>query len=166
MGRLFHFVTRFRPVRFIISGGTAACIHISTVYFLTEIYDIWYLFATIAGFCLAVSVNFTLQKFWTFREKTARQVHRQTTLFFLVNGINLLLNGVLMVILVENMHLWPVLAQIAASGLIAIESFVLYTFIFRVVVPDALPLAGDNQIVETELKRLGTDVRTTESHAL
>jgi putative flippase GtrA len=127
----FQHLLRFTIIRFLIGGSVAATVTIGTVFILTEVYDVWYLFAAITGSSFAICINFILQKFWTFRETTLTRAHTQTAHFFLVNIGNLILNAVLMVFFVEVVGLWPVFAQVCSGGLIAIESFLAYSFIFR-----------------------------------
>ncbi|MBP9760297.1 MAG: GtrA family protein [Candidatus Pacebacteria bacterium] len=131
MLRLFRYFTQFKLVRFIISGGTSAVVTIGTVFVLTHIYDVWYLTATWTGFLLAVLVNFLLQKFWTFRDRTLVDAHKQSVGFVVVNGINFFVNSALMIFFVEHLDLWPVVAQVCSAVLIACESFIAYSFIFR-----------------------------------
>jgi putative flippase GtrA len=131
MVTLFQFLRRSRILRFLISGGTAATVHVSIVYILTEVHDTWYLQATIVGFLVALSVNFLLQKFWTFDESVKGFIHTQSIAFFLVNTANLIVNAVLMMVFVETLAVVPSVAQICSSGLIAGESFLLYRYIFR-----------------------------------
>ncbi len=125
-------LTRLKIVRYLISGGTSAFIHISTVFITTHFFNWWYLYATCLGFLLAVSVNFLLQKFWTFKSKSTRGVARQTASFVVVSIFNFFLNSALMYVVVGRIGLWPVVGQFVVSGLIAFESFIVYSFIFRV----------------------------------
>lgn len=131
MLRLFHALTRHRCVRFLVAGGTSATITVGTVFVLTTFYHVWYVMATAAGFIFAVCVNFALQKWWTFRERDIAKVHTQSVHFFVVNGINFFLNGLLVVFFVEHVGLWPVAAQVCSAVVLAVESFIAYTYIFR-----------------------------------
>lgn len=131
MLRLLHLFTQYKIVRFVISGGMSAGVTIGTVFVLTHIYDVWYLTATWTGFLLAVSVNFLLQKFWTFRDRALVDTHKQSAGFLAVNGINFFVNSAFMIFFVEYLDFWPVLAQVCSAALIACESFIAYSFIFR-----------------------------------
>lgn len=153
MVRLIQYFIRFKVVRFIISGGSAACVTIGTVFILTELLEVWYLAASALGFVCAVMVNFLLQKFWTFRESSFTHAHRQTISFFTVNVVNFFINGSLMFIFVEYFHVLPVVAQVCSAAVIAMESFIMYTLIFRVT-HSALPVCNDH-IIESELERVG-----------
>lgn len=119
-----------RPLRFLVVGGTAAAINIGLLYSLTEFVGVWYLFSEIVAFLVALIFNFTLQRFWTFRSRSAERT-RQAVLFVGVNIWNLFLNAVLLYAFVEYAGYWYIYGQILASIIIAIESYFLYRIIFR-----------------------------------
>lgn len=129
---LLHKVLSYKFIRFLIAGGTSAVVHIGIVFIATHIFSVWYLFATIIGFLCAVGINFTMQKFFTFRDTQAKAVHIQSFLFFLVSSINLIVNSALMIFFVEYAGLQPVIAQISTSALIAIWSYLIYKKLFHV----------------------------------
>jgi len=118
--------------RYIISGGTAACIDIFILYFLTSYLKVHYLLAAIFAFMVAFFVSFILQKFWTFKNNSKKNIHRQLTFYLIVSVTNLFLNTFLMYVFVDIIHAWYILAQIFSGGIIAMESFILYQYlIFR-----------------------------------
>ncbi len=123
-------ILSFRLIRFFISGGLSAVIHIGTVFVLTHVLSVWYLYATTIGFISAVGFNFVMQKFFTFRDGETDGVRRQFLLFFTVATINLVINGVLMVFFVEQVSLTPVPAQISTSVIIAVWSYIVYGKLF------------------------------------
>ncbi len=77
MLRLFRFFTQYKLIRYLISGGTAATLHLTIVFILTEFTALWYLYATSIAFVIALGVSFSLQKFWTFGSKTLHNMHKQ-----------------------------------------------------------------------------------------
>ncbi|MDZ7587444.1 MAG: GtrA family protein [Patescibacteria group bacterium] len=119
-------------IRYIISGGTAAAVNLGALYILTDRLGWWYLFSSIAAFGLAFIVSFTLQKFWTFKEKSFHTAPKQLTLYFLVITVNLLINTALMYFMVDIINLPYLLGQVIVGGLIAFGSFFVYRhLIFR-----------------------------------
>ncbi len=118
--------------KFVVSGSTAAGVEFSLLYVLTQYVGFHYLVSSSVAFCVAVVVGFTLQKFWTFENKSLDRLHRQAVLYFSLGVINLGINAVLMYLLVENFHLWYMLAQVLACGMLACNNFLMYNlFIFR-----------------------------------
>lgn len=117
--------------RFIVSGGTAAAVHLGVLTVLVEVFGLYPVFASAGGFLIAFGVSFTLQKFWTFRDHDTATAPRQMALYFGIQVTNLCLNMLLMLFLIEVAHVQYIIAQVGVIGLIAIESYYLYTkFVF------------------------------------
>lgn len=128
---LKHFFDRYRSARFLVAGGTAAAVHLGVLFILTDIFRLWYMFSTTVGFLAAFFVSFLLQKFWTFQDAGRERLRAQLALYFILAVCNLFLNALLMYFFVDVRGVWYLLAQVAVSGGIALESFFLYrTFIF------------------------------------
>ena len=126
---MMEFIHRKKEIiKYLISGGTAAAVDLSILYFLTDILAVWYLLSAVAAFTIAFFVSFFLQKFWTFRDNDKNAMARQMAYFFLVGLINLGVNTVGMYILVDRFGLWHILSQIIISGMIALSSFIIYKF--------------------------------------
>lgn len=116
----------YRVVRYIISGGTAAAANLSILYILTEFFGVWYLASSIAAVCVGWVVAFLLQKFWAFQSPELDRVHIQLSLHTLLSLANIALNTVLLYMFVEWGHLWYIVAQIIASGLLACMNYFVY----------------------------------------
>lgn len=124
--------THGQIIRYIISGGTAACVDIGFLVLFTEAFGWWYLVSAILAFILAFGVSFGLQKFWTFKDHVTDNMHVQASIYLLVSLVNLGLNTLLMYFFVDLLHMWYVFAQVLTGGLIAILSFFVYKkFIFK-----------------------------------
>lgn len=120
-----------RLIRFFISGGTGATVHLGVLTLLVESLHLHPVIASAGGFLAAFGVSFTLQKYWTFKDHDAAAAPRQMALYFGIQVMNLCLNVALMYLFVEVMHIHYVVAQVGTIGLIAIEAYVLYTrFVF------------------------------------
>ncbi len=142
--QLVHLWTSVKLVRYLFAGSIGAMVHVGTVFVCTHMFDIWYRVSTIIGFFLSVSVSFYLQKHWTFREHEISHAGKQFLQFVSIGGINFVLNISIMILMVEVLHLWPVAAQILTSGIVAVESFLLYSLIFRTVERRAVTSLGSN----------------------
>ena len=122
----------FRLLRYLISGGTAAATNLTVFFFLVHFGHMYYLYASILAFVLSIAVSFTMQKFWTFRDKPLHDVHTQFTRYLVVIGANLLLNTTLVYSLVEYAGMWSLLAQALAIAVIAVTGYFGYRyFVFR-----------------------------------
>lgn len=117
-------------LRYIISGLTASAVMLGSLVFFREILGIWYLYSSTLAFILAFIISFLLQKFWTFRNLSVSNAHKQMVLFLIVSLINLGINGLGMFILVDKIGIWYFISQIFVTAFIAIWSFFAYRIIF------------------------------------
>jgi putative flippase GtrA len=115
-------------IRFFISGGTAFLVSISTLYVLVDLAGLWYLLASAFSFLAAFIVSFTLQKFWTFRNRGLVQMHLQIIQSLLVATMNLGLNTLSMYLLVDKLGSHYLFAQVVTTAWIAVETFFLYKY--------------------------------------
>ncbi len=104
-------------------------VQIGLLFVFTHFFGIWYVLSSFFAFIFAFIVSFTLQKFWTFKDKGLSRVHSQGFLYFAVQVINLALNTTLLYILVEYLSLHYLLAQIIVGIVVAVWSFFIYQFI-------------------------------------
>ena len=121
--------TYARIVRFIIAGSLATGTNIASLYALIHFVHLPYLLASVAAFLCGFVVSFTLQKFWTFRNKETNIIGQQALSYFLIVLANLSLNTLVVYALVEHAGVNPIIAQALASLLIALESFFAYRFL-------------------------------------
>jgi putative flippase GtrA len=128
---------------FIVSGGTATLINIAVLYALTEYGGFHYIVSAVVAFGVAFCFSFSLQKFWTFRNRRIDVLHVQAPLYLFVSLLGLLLNTGLLFVCVEVLHFWYVGAEILVAGLVAIVTFFAYKkFVFaeREIHPLHLPM--------------------------
>jgi putative flippase GtrA len=120
-------------LKYLLAGGTAAAVDLSLVYIFTDFFHVWYLVSATLSYLIAFFVSFCLQKFWTFSDKSRDGIYNQLSLYLVLNIFNIFMNAVFMYILVDSAHVWYIYAKIAASGLIAVWSFIIYrSVIFKI----------------------------------
>jgi len=129
-------------LRFLISGGSAAVINLSVLYVFTDVLHVYYVASSVVAFLFAFVLSFTLQKYWTFKETSQELIKRQLALYLIAAAVNLGFNTLLIYCFVEYAGFHYLLAQVATSAIIAIESFFLYKhIIFKTPsAPAAVPL--------------------------
>lgn len=119
-----------RVARFFIAGMLTVLVNLAALYALTEYAHLWYIASSIVAFSISYGVNFSLQKFWTFKHRGVHAITYQLPLHFALALGNLTLNTLILFVLVEWMHVWYLFAQIIAAIIIAFESFFLSRKIF------------------------------------
>jgi dolichol-phosphate mannosyltransferase len=130
---MFALLLRFgAPLRFLISGGTAAAVLLLSLYIFTDIFHVWYLASSVIAFIFAFITSFTLHKFWTFQDRDVSRMAGQATGHLMVGLVNLVLNTSILFLIVEYGNQHYLLAQVLTSGLLAVGSFFIYKHvIFR-----------------------------------
>lgn len=118
--------------RFIVAGSCAFAVNIAALYFFTDVLGIYYLFSTVMAFFVALTVSFTLQKFWTFRDHSRDHLHIQIPAYAGMQFVNVTLNAALMYVFVEYLHIWYLYSQIVISLMLAVAVFFINkSFIFK-----------------------------------
>jgi dolichol-phosphate mannosyltransferase len=121
-----------RVIRYLVSGCVATATNIVFLYVFTEFFEVWYLVSAVIALILAFFVSFFLQKYWSFGDNSTDIIHKQMSIYLIVALVNAGINTVLMYILVDYIQLNYLLAQLIVSGLISVQSYVVYgRFIFK-----------------------------------
>lgn len=124
-------------IRYIGAGAVGAATNIVVFYALIDIFSVWYVIASVCSFVVALSVSFTVQKFFTFRDHSTDAMVKQMSLFTIVSISGLALNVAIVYFLVDILGLYHFVGQILTMIVVAIFSFLMYQrFIFQS--PDSL----------------------------
>jgi putative flippase GtrA len=114
--------------RYGVVGASTALLDWSLLYFFTDILQIYYLFSQFCALLLVIAVNFTGQKYWTFRNFKKEQLRKQILSYLALALFNLCFNTLLMYVFVDLLGFWYVYSQIAATFIIASFTFFMYRY--------------------------------------
>lgn len=117
-----------RLFRFVISGGSATALHFAVmgllIYLGTEA-----VYATMTGAIAGALLNYLLQYNYTFRSKKS---HIHASMHFTVaSGLAWLSNLLLFIIFHQQLMLSIPVAQIITTGLVTIQNYFMYKYIFH-----------------------------------
>ncbi|MDP2593802.1 MAG: GtrA family protein [bacterium] len=129
MKELVSRMLEWRPLRYLLSGGTAAAANLAVLYILVHFFHMWYLEAAVLSFIVGMCVSFVLQKFFTFSHFSTEKLKRQTSLHASLQLVNLVLNTALMYAGVDLLHIPYLLAQFLISAGMAVYSFLFYKYL-------------------------------------
>ena len=118
-----------RIIRYIFSGGVTVVANLVILYTLVDVLHLWYVISAIIAFCCGIILSYVLQKFFTFKENSTKNLHIQFPVFVLYNIIMLGLNTLFMYFLVDIIGFWYLSSQILIT---ICTAFINYTF-FRLV---------------------------------
>ena len=134
-------------MRYAIVGACGGGIQTATLYTWVEFFHLekYYIFGSIIGFCLALLVTFTLQKYWTFRDRAHSQLKKQFFFYTSIAITNLTLNifflhtskVILEALGLDFFHIWYLIVQVGIVVLLAGLSFMAnYLFTFNRNIPE------------------------------
>lgn len=126
-------------MRYGIAGAIGAAIQTLALYVWVGVLHLEtnYLLGATVGFCIALIVTFTLQKYWTFRDHAHTELQRQFVMYTGIALISLGLNILLLhmsKLLLERLgfnffDMWYLVAQLAIIGLLAAMTFIANYFL-------------------------------------
>ena len=122
----------FRLLRYAGAGGLSLVVYYAVYISLIKVFEVWYVLASMAAFVCYISINFTLQKYWTFRDKDQSRFWRQLRRHLLLHSINQVINIAGLIALIDYAGLGEVTAQGILSAYFTIENWLISNYwIFR-----------------------------------
>jgi len=116
-------------IKFFIAGCFAGGSDLVFLFIMHGIFKWNVVLATSAAFILSFGISFTLQKFWTFRNYNQTRMVGQLFVYMTNALISLFLNGFLMHLLVNKIHIWYLLSQFMVNLSLGFYNFLVYKFI-------------------------------------
>lgn len=114
-------------LRFCVVGSIGFIIDFSTTFMLKEHLETPPFIANSAGFCLAVSNGYFMNKYWTYQQTGKVNIH-QFNKFLLSNIIGLIINTLIIKTLLNTSHCDFFIAKIFATITVTIWNFSAATF--------------------------------------
>lgn len=121
-------------IRWILSGGIAFIVDFSTLFFLVEKINVYYLYASGFAFLLSATTNFLISRYLIFNA-TTNSVTSSYIRFISISMIGLALIASLMYLLVDIIGLHYLLSRLLIAGTVGVSSFYihkLFTFNFKI----------------------------------
>jgi len=118
-------LTKHLIVRFVLSGGISAAVNVGILSVLYYIFGVFYITASIVAFMVAFLFSMTLQKFWTFKDKSLNGLHWQTGKYLATSIFGLGINTFFLYIFVDHFNLYVFVGQILAGLITGICTFFL-----------------------------------------
>ena len=126
-------LTKHLLVRYVISGCVSAALNLSVFFILHHFYHVYYITSSVIAFVMAFLVSLVLQKFWTFRDNSLDNLHRQISKYLLTSLFGLLVNILVLYVCVEYFRFYALVGQIVAGLATACCTFFLSKhFVFKV----------------------------------
>lgn len=117
--------------RFSIVGGISVAIYYSVFIGFVELFRVWYVLSAFSAFVFYFVTNFTLQKYWAFKNTDSKYVARQLREFTVMAVANWVVNTTLLYVFVEYFNVWYVYAQLVLTVFVSIIAYFGLRWIFR-----------------------------------
>ena len=111
-------------VKFAIVGISNTLIHLLILYLLVEFFSVYYIFASLIAFIVAVTNSFVLNTLWTFKKNIKHKVTKKYSRFFIVSIIAAIFNLFFLYLFTEYFELWYMLSQLMSIIITLIINFV------------------------------------------
>lgn len=114
----------FRLGRYFLSGLATFIIDVAILFVLIEWFKVYYLFAAGVAFVIAITMNYFVNRKWTFTETKTHLAHAYLA-FMAVAVLGLCLTILFLAFLVEILHFHYITARIMAAIFIGLWTFIL-----------------------------------------
>jgi putative flippase GtrA len=121
--------TTLQLFRYTFVGGFAFLIDFSTLYILTEYFNIYYLLSAGIAFILGLITNYFLSVKWVFNARTMKNRYIEFLLFTLIGLIGLGLNELFLWILTDILLIYYLLSKIITTVIVYLWNFFARKFI-------------------------------------
>ncbi len=115
-------------LRYCVVGVIATVVDYALLYGLTEFYGLWYLFSATISFIAAATVSYYLNRIWTFNNNDSR-IARQVGIFLVISGVGIIINNTILVVGVEVIGMWYMLAKVFSTAVTLIWNFIGHKYI-------------------------------------
>jgi putative flippase GtrA len=119
--RQSHYPLFVQFMKFALVGVSNTLITLLVYTFLLKVVGMWYLAASAIGFICGATNGFLLNRRWTFREHVGDAL--TPVRWAIVQGCGLAVNEGMLYLLVHDAHLEKILAQVAATVIVTVTTF-------------------------------------------
>lgn len=114
---MIKYFTKHLVFRYAISGSVSTFVDLLMLSLLYYVFNVYYIFASIAAFLMAFIASLILHKFWTFRNHCMDDFNKQAWKYLISSIFILLMNTYILYICVDTFHMYVILGQIVAGAL-------------------------------------------------
>jgi putative flippase GtrA len=117
-------------IQFCLVGLTNFVVNIFVYWFLTRIFNFYYIAAGFGSFLVSVTWSFYMNRYWTFKHKDCgeKNIHTQYVKFFIINILGMIINLILLYVMVDIFIWYDLLSMFIGSVLVSVATFSLSRF--------------------------------------
>lgn len=111
-------------LKFSCVGLIGTIINLGILYLFTEYYLVYYIYSALYAFVITVTINFILNKIWTFNENIFFEIFKKYYKFIFISLFSLIVNIIFLIIFTEIFQIHYILSQAIAIGVSLIINFI------------------------------------------
>jgi putative flippase GtrA len=115
--------TTLQLFRYTFVGGFAFLVDFSTLYFLTEYFNIYYLLSAGIAFTFGLIINYFLSVKWVFNSRAMKSRPLEFLLFTLIGLVGLGLNELFLWVLTDILLIYYLLSKIITTVIVYLWNF-------------------------------------------
>ena len=115
--------TLIQLFRYTFVGGIAFLFDFSTLYLLTEFFQVYYLLSAAIAFLLGLTINYILSIFWVFKTRVIKSKWLEFGIFALIGIIGLGLNELIIWTFTEHVEFHYMASKIVSTVIIYLWNF-------------------------------------------
>ena len=115
--------TLIQLFRYTFVGGIAFIFDFSTLYLLTEFFQVYYLISAAIAFLLGLTINYVLSIFWVFKTRVIKSKWLEFGIFALIGIIGLGLNELIIWTFTEYVGFHYMASKIVSTVIIYLWNF-------------------------------------------
>jgi len=113
-----------QTIKYFMVGGTGVVVNLGLLYFLTDFIGIWYILSQGIAVSLAITNNFFLHRYWTFKKEiTESKTLERYTKFFIVSVVGMAIQLGLTFLLVENYAMYYLYAAVLSISVASVFNY-------------------------------------------
>lgn len=110
--------------KFIVVGGISTVLNYGAFWMLYTWLGMNHAIASALGYIVGVLIGYQLNRHWTFSKKKTQQPRREFILYCVVYGVSLVLGLLTLSLLVDWLHLSPLIANVLVIGQTTMTNFI------------------------------------------
>ena len=113
-------------IKYYVVGASGVLVNLGLLFFLTEFVGIWYFLSYAIAISVSITSNFTLNKFWTFKDS----INSKNTVLMYIKFVSVSLLGMGIqlgstFVLVESLSVYYMLAALISIGIAGGINFII-----------------------------------------
>lgn len=111
--------------KYLIVGVIATIIDAGTLYFLTEIFDVYYIFSNICGFLAGLTSSYLMSIKYVFNHRTLTNRKHEFIIYSLIGLFGLVMNTSILWLFTDQLKIYYMVSKLLATIVVFISNFLL-----------------------------------------